>query len=166
MGIADFRIVSFTDFRRNAGPLADWVDTTGGRLWLARRGKLRAAVVPMSQVDILEEFETRPLREKRARMEREYAAWKRVKQMGGGDNFDWARAGEERFANFEETAKREARETEYLRRQARRLQLIAEYDQLLGPEDNPLPPEEVERRFALERLRAQQFGDHSTSRKT
>ncbi|WP_425041168.1 hypothetical protein [Primorskyibacter sp. S187A] len=159
MSLKDFRIVSLTEFRHNTGPLMEWVETTGNRIWLKRYGRLVGAVVPMDQCEKLEAFEGRTLADRRRRLEEEYGAWKRMKALGHLDKdqpFDWEREGfTTKYATFEAEEKRKAEDRARERQRMRDLQALAELDELLGPEDDPLPEEEVERRLALERLRHQ-----------
>ncbi|MDP7150718.1 MAG: hypothetical protein QGI08_04925 [Paracoccaceae bacterium] len=79
MSMSEYRIVSLTEFRRDATRQTEWVRHQGGRVWISKHGKLVCAVVPMFQCQQLEDFEGRSLAEERRRLERLYQRWKAVK---------------------------------------------------------------------------------------
>lgn len=88
-----YKAVPITELRRNAAQLTDWVRHTGGHLWIAKHGSLVAGVVPMHDIDQLENFRRHTLAEHRARLEENYARWKRVKALSDkGDSWDWETA--------------------------------------------------------------------------
>ena len=77
--LSEYRILSLTEFRRDATRQTEWVRHQGGRVWISKHGKLVCAVVPMHQCQMLEDFEGRSLAEERRRLERLYKRWKAVK---------------------------------------------------------------------------------------
>lgn len=79
MGMSEYRIISLTEFRRDATRQTEWVRHQGGRVWISKHGRMVCAVVPMFQCQMLEDFEGRSLAEERQRLERLYKRWKAVK---------------------------------------------------------------------------------------
>ena len=77
--LSEYRIISLTEFRRDATRQTEWVRHQGGRVWISKHGRLVCAVVPMDQCQLLEDFEGRSLAEERRRLERLYRRWKAVK---------------------------------------------------------------------------------------
>ena len=82
--LSEYRILSLTEFRRDATRQTEWVRHQSGRVWISKHGKLVCAVVPMSQCQMLEDFEGRSLAEERRRLERLYRRWKAVKNGDEG----------------------------------------------------------------------------------
>jgi hypothetical protein len=77
-----YRIVPLSTFRRKSAEYAHWVTYRGGRVWLAKHGRLIGALVSMGEVDKLEAFEGRGLSEQRRKLEADYVRWKRLKAAG------------------------------------------------------------------------------------
>lgn len=80
--LTPYRITSLTAFRQSTAEGMHWVHGQGNRLWITRYGRAVAALVPMHQCEQLEIWETRSLREERARLEDQYRRWKRLKGQG------------------------------------------------------------------------------------
>jgi len=76
---SEYRILSLTDFRRNATRETEWVRHMGGRLWITKHGRQVCAVVPMHQCELIERWEGRSLAEERRRLEALYRRWKAIK---------------------------------------------------------------------------------------
>ena len=88
---SEYRILSLTDFRRDATRQTEWVRHQGGRVWISKHGKLVCAVVPMFQCELLEKWESRSLAEERRRLELLYRRWKAVKagDEGSAEMLEW-----------------------------------------------------------------------------
>ena len=78
----NLRIVSLSDFRKNAPRLTDWIRQAEGRIWVTKHGKTVCGVVPLDQLEMIEKLEGRSRAEERERFARVYCTWKSQKALG------------------------------------------------------------------------------------
>ncbi len=77
--LTPYRMVSLTEFRRNASQLTNWVSYRGGRVWLLKHRRLVATVVTNADAERLDRWDGRSLEEQKRRMEILWNRWQRVK---------------------------------------------------------------------------------------
>jgi len=74
-----YRMVSLTEFRRNASELTNWVSYRGGRVWLLKHRRVVATVVCNSDAEKLDKWDGRSLDEQKRRMQILWRRWEAVK---------------------------------------------------------------------------------------
>lgn len=80
----NLRIVSLSDFRKNAPRLTDWIRQAEGRIWVTKHGKTVCGVVPLDQLEMIEKLEGRSRAEERERFARGLQHLEIAKGVGDG----------------------------------------------------------------------------------
>ena len=76
--LPQFQVINLQDFRESLAAQVRWVEGRGAHVWITKHGKHVAAVIPIQHLRMLEALLSGTLDDKRAKLEREYTAWKRA----------------------------------------------------------------------------------------
>lgn len=72
--------VGIKEFRKDASSYLRWVEETGAQLWLTRHGRIRSAVVPFYQVELLEKLLDPSMQEHTRATQEAYDRWLEAKR--------------------------------------------------------------------------------------